>query len=66
MLEAEVNSSKLMEIPQRFLDEFKRIYKKDYGEDLSDSKARELAISVANMFLILSKPPNRDKNNKNA
>jgi len=48
-----------MEIPKHFLDEFKRIYEKDYGERLDDAEARELAISVANMFLILSKPPRK-------
>jgi hypothetical protein len=53
-----------MEIPTKFLDEFKRIYKKDYGEELSDGEAREMAISLARMFHILSKPPNREKHTK--
>ncbi len=55
-----------MEIPKRFLDDFKGIYKKNYGEDLSDGEARELAISVAKMFLVLSRPPDGSKHDKHA
>lgn len=55
-----------MEIPNKFIKEFKRIYKKDYGETLSDGQAREMAISVARMFSILSRPPNREKHNDHA
>jgi hypothetical protein len=31
-----------MQIPKKNLDEFKKIYKKDYGEDLSDDEAQKI------------------------
>lgn len=49
-----------MEIPKSFLDRFKRIYREDYGEQLSDAQALEIASKIAKLFLILSKPPDQD------
>lgn len=50
-----------MEIPKHFLNKFKRIYKKNYDEKVTDAEALEMATNVAKMFLILPKPPRKDK-----
>ena len=45
-----------MEIPKKDLDEFKRIFKKDYGEDLSDEEAQHIAGKIINLFRIIYRP----------
>lgn len=45
-----------MEIPQKDLEEFKRIFKKDYGEELDDAEARRLAGNLIALFKIITQP----------
>jgi len=45
-----------MEIPQKDLDEFKAIYKKDYGEDLSDDEAQVIAGRLISLLRIICQP----------
>ena len=48
--------AKNMEIPQKDLDEFKAIYKKSYGETLSDQEAQRIAGKIINLFKIIYRP----------
>lgn len=45
-----------MDIPQKDLEEFKRIFKEDYGEDLSDKEAYHLATKVLGLFRVITRP----------
>jgi len=45
-----------MHIPKKDLDEFKRIFKKDYGEELSDEEAQRIAGKLINLFKIIYRP----------
>jgi len=42
------------------MDEFKATYKEEFGEDLSDEKAHEIAVRLLRFFGILAKPPESD------
>ena len=56
-----------MEIPQKDLDEFKAIYKKDYGEDLSDEEAQVIAGRLLSILKVVSQPlpcPGKRSNSK--
>ncbi|MCD4653404.1 hypothetical protein K8T06_05670 [bacterium] len=55
-LEVSITSVKIMEIPKKDLDEFKAIYKKDYGEELSDEKAQVIAGRVVTLMGIVCQP----------
>lgn len=45
-----------MEIPKKKLDEFKVIYKKDYGEDLCDREAQIIAGRLISILQIICQP----------
>jgi len=45
-----------MQIPKKHLDEFKKIYKQDYGEDLSDDEAQEIAGRLIRIMKIIAQP----------
>ena len=54
-----------MEITQKALEEFKKIYKKEFGEDLSDDEALEIAQRVLGFFSLIYRPlPNQEKSPK--
>lgn len=46
-----------MKMPQQLsreaIDEFKAIYKEEFGEDLSDEKAQEIGVRLIRFFWIL-------------
>ena len=42
-----------MQLTQEALDEFKAIYKKEFGEDISDAQAREMGTRLLRVFHVL-------------
>ncbi|MDD5430669.1 MAG: hypothetical protein PHP03_00365 [Candidatus Pacebacteria bacterium] len=45
-----------MEISPEQLNSFKIIYKEEYGEDLSDEEASEMAGNLLDFLLLISRP----------
>jgi hypothetical protein len=45
-----------MRVSLKAMQEFKEIYKEEFGEDLSDADADETALRVLRLFSILLKP----------
>ena len=45
-----------MEIPKKDLNEFKRIYKEEYGEKLTDEEAQRIASKLISLFEIICQP----------
>lgn len=43
------------------LDEFKRIYKSEFGEDLTDAEAQEMGLRLLRVFDWLSRPLPEDE-----
>jgi hypothetical protein len=52
-----------MPLSQKAIDEFKEIYKKEIGEDISDDEARELGQNLIDLFKIILRPIPDDKDN---
>jgi len=42
-----------MELSQEAIDEFKEIYKKEFGEEISDDDAREMGTRLLRVFRVL-------------
>ena len=54
-----------MAIPQKDLNEFKRIYQKEYGENLTDKEAQRIASNLISLFEIICQPlPRKNDYNK--
>lgn len=51
-----------MDISKEDLEELKSIYKKDYGETLSDAEALEMGQRLLNLFRIIYRPLPSDSN----
>jgi len=45
-----------MELSKEALEEFKIIYKEDFGEKISDDKALDLATRLVTLFKVIYKP----------
>ena len=45
-----------MEVTPQALEEFKRIYRKEFGEDISDDEALEMAQRVLTFFSLIYRP----------
>ena len=45
-----------MEIPKESLEEFKRLYKEEFGKDLEDKEALEMAQRLLGFCLIVCRP----------
>jgi len=45
-----------MEISKESLGEFKRLYKEEFGDDLGDKEALEIAQRLLGFFLLVSRP----------
>jgi len=45
-----------MEISKKELEEFKQIYKNEFGEDLSDEEAREIAQRLLGFISLVYRP----------
>ena len=50
-----------MEISKEELEEFKKIYKEEFGEDLSDEEAREVAQRLLGFIKLVYRPLPKDK-----
>lgn len=48
-------------ISQKLIDEFKKIYKEDYGVSLTDSQASEIGNNLVGFFELLLKMDQRNK-----
>ena len=46
---------------KKAIDEYKALYKKHYGEELSDKDASELASSLINLFRMIYRPIGKSK-----
>jgi len=47
---------KSMRLPQKAIEDFKKIYKKEYGEDISDSEAEQMAFRFLSLFALIYRP----------
>ncbi len=45
------------QLSQQALAEFKATYQEEFGEELSDAQAHEMAVRLLRFFGILQKPP---------
>lgn len=52
-------------ISKTALEEFKEIYRKEYGEDISDDEAIDLAVNLLGLFTCIYRPlPNKPGDDK--
>ncbi|MCL4353462.1 hypothetical protein M1615_03300 [Patescibacteria group bacterium] len=54
-----------MQLSDESIQEFKEIFKKEYGKEYTDSEAREAAKNLVGFFDLLIKVDQRNKQNKN-
>lgn len=53
---------KLMGLSKEAIEEFKKIYFKEFKEEISDAKAKELAENLISLFKIIYRPiPKKSK-----
>jgi hypothetical protein len=45
-----------MKFTKEQLDEFKQIYKKEFGKEISDEEALEMATDLINLFKVIYRP----------
>lgn len=51
-----------MQLSEQAIIEFKAIYKDEFGEEISDNEARELAADLLTLFKIICRPiPEKEK-----
>lgn len=43
-------------LPQEAIDDFKKIWHKNFNEDISDEKATEEAMNLLNLFNVIYRP----------
>lgn len=48
--------SEVIMLPKKAIDEYKAIYKKHFGKDISDSEAEEQGMRLLRIFQIIYKP----------
>ncbi len=51
-----------MEISQETLEEYKEIYKEDFGKDITDADAQEIITRVTMLYQVLYSPLPHEKN----
>jgi len=51
-----------MQLTNQDIQEFKRLYKKDYGVELTDKEATQFAPKVINLVRIANEPTNKSNN----
>ena len=42
-----------MQLSQQAINEFKAIYKKEYGEEISDAQARDMGTRLLRVFMVM-------------
>lgn len=45
-----------MPLSKKAIEEFKEIYRQEFGEEISDQTALELALNLLNLFRVIYKP----------
>ena len=53
-----------MSLSKQAINEFKSIYKEEFGEDISDRKAYELAANLLILFKIIYRPIPKERKKK--
>ena len=53
-----------MQLTQEAIDEFKAIYKKEFGEEISDAEALEMGTRLLRVFHVLLEVGNEDTEDK--
>ena len=53
-----------MSLSKQAINEFKSIYKEEFGEDISDRKAYELAANLLSLFKIIYRPIPKERKKK--
>lgn len=48
-----------MSLSKKEIQKFKEIYKKKFGQDISDQRALELGINLINLYKIIYKPTSK-------
>jgi hypothetical protein len=51
-------------LEQKDLDELKALYKKEFGEDISDDEAFEMGLRLLSLFSVIARPVPKDKDKK--
>ncbi|MFC1856039.1 hypothetical protein ACFL2A_05820 [Thermodesulfobacteriota bacterium] len=52
-----------MQLSKQAIEDFRRIYKEEYGEEISEEEANKLGVNLLNFYkIILKKPPNTPNN----
>ncbi len=51
-----------MEISQETIEEYKEIYKEDFGKEITDGEAREIITRVVILYEVLYSPLPHEKN----
>jgi hypothetical protein len=55
-----------MALSKEAIEEFKKIYLKEFKEEISDAKAQELGESLISLFKIIYRPiPQKERDNNN-
>ena len=54
-----------MELSKEAIEEYKRIYKAEFGEEISDQEAYKQAINLLQLFKIIYRPISEKKEYKN-
>ena len=44
-----------MQLSPQAIQDFKRIYKEEYGQDISDDQAREMGMRLVRVFMVILK-----------
>jgi len=52
-----------MRLSQQAIEDFKKVYKKEYGEDISDAEAEEMATRFLRLFNLIYQPIPEDAQN---
>jgi hypothetical protein len=56
--------SETMKLPRESIHEFKQIYKKQFGSDISEKKAGELSSKLLNLYKLVYMPVKPNENEK--
>jgi len=55
-----------MQLSKEAIEEFKQIYKAEFGEEISDQEATEKAIRLINLIRVIYRKIPEDKENRNS
>jgi len=55
-----------MKLSKKAIDEYKEIYKRKFGEEITDQEAYEQASNLLRLFKVIYRPLPSEKKNKNS